>query len=68
MSVDQKDIDLARAKDGARGLERSHSDMANSAWHGRPLFASGSCMKFTCLNRDVKCEECMKFSEFMEAT
>jgi hypothetical protein len=38
---------------------RSKLKSAKSRWSW-----SGECMKFECVNRDIECGQCYKFSEF----
>jgi hypothetical protein len=32
--------------------------------NSQSVFQTSKCMKFDCVNRDVKCDECIRFSEY----
>ena len=50
-------------EDDLRGFKQ---EIGMSGPKSRDNYAPGLCMKFDCANRDVKCGECLRFSEYEE--
>lgn len=42
--------------------------MANKNYKTRTNYKPGLCMKFDCKNRNKKCNQCIKFSEYKNLT
>ena len=57
----QGQITKIGGEDDLRGFKQ---EMGMSGPKSRDSYAPGLCMKFDCANRDVKCVECLRFSEY----